>query len=120
MFFGKDKEIDNWGFSASSKTFNNSKEISDEDYHEIIDRARKAGKCIIGDENGNPILADYPKPTPEEEHKSRIMELERFLSSTDWYATRYVDEGTPIPDDIKKQRHKAREEISDLRKSMEK
>lgn len=34
-----------------------------------------------------------------------------YLQSTDWYTARLVDEGTPIPDDVKLKRAMARETL---------
>lgn len=55
------------------------------------------------------------QPTEEEIRQQRIMELESYLSSTDWYAVRYAETGVEIPQDIRTQRQSAREEISRLR-----
>lgn len=45
----------------------------------------------------------------------KISEHQSYLSSTDWYAIRFADEGVAIPEDIKAKRQEAREEISRLR-----
>lgn len=50
--------------------------------------------------------------------KKRIVELEYYLSSTDWYCSRFVDTGEEIPAEIKKARQDAREEISKLREEV--
>ncbi len=47
--------------------------------------------------------------------KKRIVELEYYLSSTDWYCSRFVDTGEEIPAEIKKARQDAREKISKLK-----
>lgn len=47
--------------------------------------------------------------------QQRIVELEEHLKSTDWYAIRFADIGEEIPEDIKKARQDARDEISRLR-----
>lgn len=49
---------------------------------------------------------------------SRIMELQTYLSSTDWYAIRYSDSGEPMPEEVRVKRAEARLEISQLRGSM--
>lgn len=59
------------------------------------------------------------QPTEEEIRQQRIMELESYLSSTDWYAVRYAETGVEIPQDIRTQRQSAREEISRLREELE-
>ena len=59
-------------------------------------------------------------PTESEIAQNRIMELESYLSSTDWYAVRYSETGAEIPSDVRKQRQSAREEISSLRTQIEK
>lgn len=54
-------------------------------------------------------------PDPKEEAMSRISELQSYLSSTDWYVPRSMETGEPIPEEIRKKRAEAREEISKLR-----
>lgn len=51
----------------------------------------------------------------EQRKQQRIAELEEYLKSTDWYAIRFADTGEEIPEDIKKARQDARDEISRLR-----
>lgn len=58
-------------------------------------------------------------PSEKQIIQARINELQTFLDSTDWYCSRYVDIGTPIPDDIKQQRSDARIEIDRLRHELE-
>jgi len=54
-------------------------------------------------------------PDPKEEALSRIRELQSYLDSTDWYVPRSMETGEPIPEEVKKKRAEAREEISRLR-----
>lgn len=64
--------------------------------------------------------------SPEEEEKfekeqvktKRISELKNYLSNSDWYVSRYVENGTEIPAEVKKTRQEAREEISKLREEV--
>lgn len=57
----------------------------------------------------------------EEEIKNRKkIELESYLSDTDWYAVRYAETGVAVPEDIKNKRQSAREELSRLREELEK
>ena len=46
---------------------------------------------------------------------AEIGELEGYLKSTDWYATRLAETGKAIPDKVITQRNAARERISELR-----
>lgn len=57
--------------------------------------------------------------TESEITQNRIIELESYLSSTDWYAVRYAETSIEIPADIREQRQSAREEISRLREELE-
>ncbi len=59
------------------------------------------------------------EPTESEMIQKRIMELESYLSSTDWYAVRFAETGVEIPAEIRQQRQSAREEISKLREELE-
>ena len=47
--------------------------------------------------------------------KATIAADEAYLASTDWYAVRYSEAGTAIPDEVKTKRATARMEISELR-----
>lgn len=51
----------------------------------------------------------------EEARLAEIAELEAYLASTDWYATRLAETGKAIPIEITIQRNAARERISELR-----
>lgn len=46
----------------------------------------------------------------------KIKKLQDYLDETDWYCSRFVDTGVPIPDDIKIKRQQAREELEILRR----
>ena len=118
MYFGKLKNSDSYGFSSNENIFETCKEVTEELHDELFEEARQEGKLFSADENGDPILVDLPEPTKEETIKIRIRKLEHFLESTDWYAIRFADEGTPIPEDIKQKRSSARLEISELREEL--
>lgn len=116
MYFGKIKNTeDEWGFDVFTETFESYKSIDSETHMKIIEEANAEGKIIKGDKEGNPILVEPPPPTEEEIKQQRLAELERYLQTTDWYAIRFADSGTPVPEEIKSKRQKAREEISTLR-----
>lgn len=116
MYFGKIKNTeDEWGFDVFTETFESYKSIDSETHMKIIEEANAEGKIIKGDKEGNPILVEPPPPTEEEIKQQRLTELERYLQTTDWYAIRFADSGTPVPEEIKSKRQKAREEISTLR-----
>lgn len=59
------------------------------------------------------------EPTESEIVQNRIMELESYLSYSDWYTVRYAETGVEIPAEIRQQRQSAREEISRLREELE-
>ncbi len=63
-------------------------------------------------------IVENEKPSEDDIKRDRIMELESYLSSTDWYAVRYAETGVAIPDEIKVKRQSAREEISSLREEI--
>jgi hypothetical protein len=56
-----------------------------------------------------------PEPTQEELDRREEQSLLAYLASTDWYAVRYAETGTPVPEEVSKQREDARERISELR-----
>lgn len=116
MYFGKIKNTDDeWGFDVFTSNFESYVTVDDSEHLDIVDRANTEGKLIKGDSDGNPILVNPPEPTDYEKAQSRISELEQFLTETDWYAIRFADTEEPIPDEIKKRRQDARDEISKLR-----
>lgn len=114
MLFGKKKGTDFWVFGLDEKDYETFKDITDEIHSDIITRANEEQKRITADKDGNPILENIIV-SKEEEKTNRLLELQGYLESTDWYVIRQLDEGTPIPDDIKKKRIEVREEISKLR-----
>lgn len=117
LFFGKIKNTENtWGFDVFETTFESFISIDNEEHMKIIDKANTSGKIISGDKDGKPILIDPPEPSKKEAAEQKILELKSYLESTDWYVIRLAEEGTTIPDEIRKSRHSARTEISELRK----
>ena len=120
MLFGKIKNSETWGFSPFEKLFETYKEIDDDTHIKLIDEANSKGKIVSGDKEGNPILIDPPKPTEEENAKSKIKKLESYLKETDWYVIRCFDSCIEIPKEIKSKRQEAREEISRLRENLKK
>lgn len=52
--------------------------------------------------------------TPEDYERDRkATEAKAYLAETDWYGWRLVEEGTPMPEDIKQLRAEARKAIED-------
>ncbi len=119
MFFGKLKDEDSYGFSPFENWFESYVDIDDDEHMALIDKCNSEGKLISADKNGYPILVDSPKPTQKEHDKQKLFELEDYLRSTDWYVIRYADTGVKIPAEIKTKRQQAREEISQIRESLE-
>jgi hypothetical protein len=118
MYFGKMKNEDFWGFDIEVDRFETYVEISDEEHSSIIQEANEQSKIIVGDKDGKPILADPPPPSEEEQKQQRLNELLSYLEETDWYAIRFADTGEPIPEEIKKMRQDARDEISELKNQL--
>lgn len=118
VLFGKFKDTDVYYFGLHKESFDSFVELTDEEHKEWLDKASKAGKTFSADKEGKPVLVDFPEPpepSEEEKRKRCIDELEKYLSSTDWYAIRFADTGTAIPEEIKQKRQEARDEISRLR-----
>lgn len=85
-------------------------------------------KKVVKDENGNlqlvdkteeEILADGLSDEVKPLYEEKINTLEKYLSETDWYVSRYSETGKAIPEDVTTQRASAREEISELRVKLE-
>lgn len=70
--------------------------------------------------DGFPYAKGYAPEKPQSViNAERIAELQSLLNSTDWYAIRFAETGVEIPDNIKKERQAARDEISRLRDESE-
>ncbi len=52
-----------------------------------------------------------PEQTEEQKQQRKNAEARYYLASTDWYAIRQMDEGTPVPENIKAARTEARKSI---------
>lgn len=87
-------------------------EITVEQHQALID-GQSQGKRIVADEQGFPVLADPPAPTAEEIRSQINAENRAYLTSTDWYVTRFAETGVAIPDEIKAARQSARDAIID-------
>ena len=117
VYFGKFKGTNNYNFGMDKNYFETFVEIEENEYQKIMAKAVKEKKAFSADENGQPVLVE-PKKSIEEISKirRRIIELEQYLFSTDWYVLRSMDSGVSIPFEIKKKRQEARDEISKLKK----
>lgn len=65
--------------------------------------------------NGQEYLdeADYQTIVDEMARQDTNNEARKYLKNTDWYVTRQVDTGEPMPDDIKQKRQEARASIQE-------
>ena len=66
------------------------------------------------------IIDNELVPYTEEDYKilNEIRECESKLSQTDWYVIRFIDSEKEIPSEIKKERQKLRERISELKEKI--
>lgn len=78
------------------------------DEHVALLDGQSNGKLIDFDDAGRPFLADQPDPTAEEVQEQVNAEARAYLLSTDWYVTRWRENGTPIPVEISAERDAAR------------
>lgn len=73
----------------------------------------------IEDKGDRYEVAAIPGPTAAQKRRqtaeARIADLRHHLDSTDWYAARLAETGTPIPEEVRARRQSAREEIDELR-----
>lgn len=120
IYFGKVKNTEDYGFDYIETTFEEYIEVTEEMHENIISQANEEQKLIKADKDGKPILVERPQPSKQEINSAKIEELQNFLKDTDWYVYRAMETETPIPEDIKKKRAEAREEISKLREELKK
>lgn len=83
-------------------------EITTEE-HAALMEGQSQGRLIQADENGYPILAEQPLPTPEQILVKQLAEAQTYLASTDFYYPRSLETGEPVPEDVVQKRIKARE-----------
>ncbi len=111
VYYGKIDNDHYWFDLTPERMGDDYVEITTEEHFRLID----SGMNIVPDENGYPKLVPYPEPTEEEKAQTEISELESYLKSTDWYATRFAEIGKEIPTEIREKREQARLKISELR-----
>ena len=118
MLYGKKKNSDDYAFrfEGEEEMFESYVCIDDDEHWNLVQKANEENKIIVPDDKGYPTLTDRPPPKEEEIAKSNLFELTHYLISTDWYVIRFVEEGIPIPTEVKEKRHQSRCEISKLRK----
>ena len=116
IFYGKIKNVNEYGFGVFEDKFDTYVEIDEELHMQLIEKANNENKEIIPDENGFPKLVDRKPPSEKEMAEYHIQELQFYLKETDWYVLRFIETNKPIPTDIKIKRQNAREKISELRK----
>lgn len=105
---------DHYGFDTTPSRMSTYVAIPRTEHHKLIE----SGMDIKPDENGYPINVPYPEPSQVELNQIEIEELDNYLKSTDWFATRYAETGKVIPDSIKTKRQEARDRISELRSTI--
>lgn len=84
--------------------------ISEETYNTLM-QGQAEGKLIKADKDGNPVLQDYPAPTPEQIQAQKNREARAYLESTDWYVVRRAETGDEIPQEVLDNRAAARASI---------
>lgn len=117
MLYGKKKNSEDYAFrfEGEEEMFESYVCIDDDEHWNLVQKANEENKIIVPDDKGYPTLTDRPPPKEEEIAKSKLFELIHYLDSTDWYVIRFVEEGIPIPTEVKEKRHQSRCEISKLR-----
>ena len=80
------------------------------DAHDWYDKQQELGAVEISDE----YVVHFMDTTIFPDIEKQVQDARDFLSSTDWYCARLVDDGTAIPAQIKAQRAAARKVINPL------
>ena len=60
---------------------------------------------------GKIVKLPFPAPTAEQLQATTNATARRYLTSTDWYVTRFAETGVPIPAEIAEARKLARESV---------
>ena len=84
-------------------------------------RTLNPAKIILKSEINNEKIYEIQssKQSTDDTILYKIIELQTYLKNTDWYCSRFVDTGVPIPDDVKSKRQQDRVEIEKLKKEIE-
>lgn len=103
----------NWKINKND--YKNNKNQEQEEYANVAEWCNENQTHTIEDMGEYYAVVKIPEPSEEEIKQARILELEAYLLSTDWYAIRESETGIDIPADVKQARADARAEISRLR-----
>lgn len=63
-------------------------------------------------------ICTFSPPSEKEKTEKKIRDLQSFLKETDWLVIREMDQGNPVPEEIKTKRAEARTAISSLREKL--
>lgn len=63
-------------------------------------------------------ICTYSPPSEKEKTEKKIRDLQAFFKETDWLVIREMDQGNPVPEEIKTKRAEARTAISSLREKL--
>lgn len=66
-------------------------ELTDKHYRELLD-GQSAGKRIVADADGKPVLADPPAPTAEQLAASTRQQRDALIAASDWIVARHRDQ----------------------------
>lgn len=69
------------------------------DVHAALMSGQTAGKCIIADASGNPVLSDPAVPTDEELAAASRTQRDALLTACDWVVVKAYEAGAAVPDD---------------------
>ena len=81
--------------------------VTDEVFFQTINETDGAWSLV----NGDIVKLPFPPPTAEQLQAQANVEARAYLTSTDWYVTRFSETGVPIPADIAEARKLARESV---------
>lgn len=65
-----------------------------------------------------PRVVVEPVRSEREILEAELSEKLSYLSSTDWYVVRFVDDGTEIPEEVRLERSASRQRISEIREHL--
>lgn len=82
-------------------------EVSDELFNQTINENDGIWSLV----DGEIVKLPFPPPTAEQLQAQANAEASAYLSSTDWFVTRFAETGVAIPPEIAYQRQAARDSI---------
>lgn len=83
-------------------------EVSGELYAALL-AGQSAGRCIVADDAGQPVLANRPAPATDDLARNARSRRDALLTACDWVVMKATETGTAVPADWQRYRQALRD-----------